>query len=110
MARELFEALPREYRREPGLGLVSGEDGLDIVLRMLAQAPDYLSGDGLLMVEVGASEPALTALLPEVPFEWIEFESGASGVFVLERHELVEHSEAIGRLAASRGRQAGSGE
>lgn len=102
VGREEFEALPDEFRREPGLGLVSGEDGLDLVLRMLAEAPDYLSEPGLLIVEVGASETALCDCLPQVPFEWIEFEAGPMGVFVIERFALVEHAEAIRAALESR--------
>lgn len=100
VAQALFESLPTEFLREPALGLVSGDDGLDIVLRILVQAPDHLSEHGLLIVEVGASEDALCALLPEVPFEWIEFESGATGVFALARRELLEHAASIRKVAS----------
>lgn len=96
-----YAALPGEYAHEPKLGLTAGADGLDIALRILRDAPDHLSDDGLLIVEVGMSERALNALLPEVPFTWIEFKVGTMGVFALERHELVEHAAAI-RVAADR--------
>lgn len=102
VARAVFDALPDEFRREPGLGLVSGEDGLDLVLRMLVEAPEFLSEHGLLIVEVGASEPALCERLPQVPFVWIEFEAGPMGVFAIERFALIEHADCI--------RQAASGE
>lgn len=108
VGRQEFEALPDEFAREPGLGLVSGEDGLDLVLRMLAEAPTYLSEHGLLIVEVGASEAALCECLPQVPFEWIEFETGPMGVFVVERSSLIEHADCI-REAASRERVVGLG-
>lgn len=97
-----FDALPAEYGHEPALGLVAGADGLDIVLRMLRDAPEYLSEDGLLIVEVGESEHALTALLPQVPFVWIEFKVGAMGVFAIERRDLVAHAGSIAALAAQR--------
>lgn len=96
-----YAALPGEYAHEPKLGLTAGEDGLDIALRMLRDAPDHLTDDGLLIVEVGMSERALAALLPEVPFVWIEFKVGPMGVFALERRDLVEHAAAI-RAAAAR--------
>lgn len=101
VSRAEFDALPDEFRREPELGLVSGEDGLDLVLRMLAEAPAFLSEQGLLIVEVGASEAALCDRLPKLPFVWIEFEAGPMGVFAIERRDLVEHAEAI-RAAAAR--------
>ena len=98
-----FAALPPEYRHEPQLGLTAGEDGLDIALRILRQAADHLTEEGLLIVEVGESERALNELLPEIPFVWIEFKVGPMGVFVLERRDLVEHAEAIRNAAEARG-------
>ena len=97
-----YAAMPGEYRHEPKLGLTSGEDGLDLCLRMLDEAADYLTDDGLLIVEVGESERALIELLPQVPFVWIEFKVGAMGVFALERRDLVEHAKAIREAAQAR--------
>jgi ribosomal protein L3 glutamine methyltransferase len=97
-----YAALPGEYAHEPKLGLTSGADGLDLCLRMLDEAAAHLTDDGLLLVEVGESEHALAALLPEVPFVWIEFKVGPMGVFALERRDLVEHAAAIRAAAAAR--------
>ena len=97
-----YAALPGEYAHEPKLGLTSGVDGLDLCLRMLDEAADHLNEDGLLIVEVGESEHALAALLPEVPFIWVEFKVGQMGVFALERRDLVEHAAAIHAAAAVR--------
>ncbi|HET7610557.1 MAG TPA: 50S ribosomal protein L3 N(5)-glutamine methyltransferase [Rhodanobacteraceae bacterium] len=94
-----YASLPGEYAHEPRLGLIAGADGLDIALRILRDAPDHLTEGGLLIVEVGESERALAALLPQVPFVWIEFKVGPMGVFALERHDLAAHAEAI-RVAA----------
>jgi len=81
--------LPAEFAFEPGeSALAAGESGLDIVLPMLQQARDYLTDDGILVVEVGYTRPALEALLPEVPFFWIDFEFGGDGVFVLSAKQL----------------------
>ncbi len=96
-----YAELPGEYTHEPKLGLTAGADGLDVALRILSDAPDHLAADGLLIVEVGESERALNALLPELPFTWIEFKVGPMGVFALERRDLVEHAGAI-RAAAAR--------
>jgi ribosomal protein L3 glutamine methyltransferase len=82
--------LPAEYRAEPGLGLASGSDGLDAVLSILLDAPDFLGEDGVLVCEVGESEQRLAAALPEIPFLWLEFEHGGSGVFVLTKGQLEE--------------------
>ena len=96
------DALPPEYAFEPELGLRAGEDGLDIALRILRDAPAHLSEQGLLICEVGESERALVELLPEVPFSWIEFRVGQMGVFVIERQDMVRHHERIAALANAR--------
>lgn len=81
-------SLPAEYRAEPGLGLYSGVDGLDATLSILLDAPAFLGDDGILVCEVGESEERLAAALPRVPFLWLEFRRGGSGVFMLSRSEL----------------------
>ncbi len=80
----------------------AGEDGLDFALRILIEAPAFLSDDGVLIVEVGESERALMQLLPEVPFNWIEFDVGQMGVFLLDRRDLIEHADAIRAAATGR--------
>jgi ribosomal protein L3 glutamine methyltransferase len=97
-----FAALPAEYGHEPALGLKAGEDGLDFALRILDQAPALLSADGWLIVEVGESERALVNLLPQMPFNWIEFEVGQMGVFAIARADLLEHAAAIKAVLAAR--------
>lgn len=99
VAEQEFAALPPEYRHEPQLGLTAGEDGLDFALRILNEAADHLTEEGLLIVEVGESEHALSEALPAVPFVWIEFKVGPMGVFAIERRDLLDHAEAI-RAAA----------
>lgn len=97
-----YAAMPGEYAHEPKLGLIAGRDGLDIALRILRDAPDYLTEDGLLIVEVGESENALQALLPELPFVWLDFRVGPMGVFLLERRALIEHADAIAAVVRGR--------
>ncbi|QFU02485.1 50S ribosomal protein L3 glutamine methyltransferase [Halomonas sp. THAF5a] len=84
--------MPAEFRHEPSLALGAGTDGLDIVRRILREARDYLSDDGVLIVEVGNSDHHLEAAFPEVPFLWLEFERGGQGVFALSAAELDAHA------------------
>jgi len=97
------DALPPEYSHEPELGLRAGDDGLDLALKILRDAPAHLSDAGLLVCEVGEAERALAKLLPEVPMAWVEFKVGQMGIFVVERADLVEHHARIKALADARG-------
>lgn len=80
--------LPPEFQQEPALGLAAGDDGLDLVRRMLAEAKDHLTEHGVMVVEVGVSWMNLVEAYPELPFYWFEFEQGGEGVFALNRSEL----------------------
>jgi ribosomal protein L3 glutamine methyltransferase len=97
------DALPAEYAHEPELGLRAGDDGLDLALKILRDAPQHLSENGLLVCEVGEAERALVALLPELPLAWIEFKVGQMGIFAVDRADLVEHRARIKVLADARG-------
>lgn len=96
------DALPKEYSYEPELGLRAGDDGLDLALKILRDAPDHLTENGLLICEVGEAERALVELLPELPMAWVEFKVGQMGIFVVERADLVEHHAKIKALADAR--------
>lgn len=82
--------LPQEFRFEPELGLAAGNDGLDLVRRILACTPDYLSDDGVLICEVGNSMVHLIDQYPDIPFTWLEFDNGGDGVFMLTQSQLVD--------------------
>ena len=72
--------LPAEYRYEPGLALAAGRDGLDLVARILAEAPAHLAPGGLLVCEVGDGKKAVERRFPAAPLAWPQDE-----VFVLQR-------------------------
>jgi ribosomal protein L3 glutamine methyltransferase len=91
--------LPEEFRHEPVLGLSAGEDGLDVVVQLLKSASRHLADEGILVVEVGCSQPTLLDQYPEIPFLWLEFEHGGEGVFLLEQAQLRKHQEDFDRVA-----------
>jgi ribosomal protein L3 glutamine methyltransferase len=91
VARAELATLPEEYRREPSLALVSGQDGLDAVRHILAVAADHLQPQGVLVAEVGNSNMALAAAFPEVPFLWLTTASGDDSVFLLTAAQLRQY-------------------
>lgn len=87
-AEEVAE-LPPEYQREPGLGLLSDDDGLAIPLQILRDAPRYLTADGVLVLELGYSWELLATRYPDLPVVWLDFDSGGEGVLAISRQELI---------------------
>lgn len=88
--QEDMQSLPEEFRHEPELGLAAGTDGLKLMRRIIANAPDYLKDDGVLICEVGNSMVHMEEQYPHIPFTWIEFANGGHGVFMMTREQLLE--------------------
>ena len=89
---ESVAALPPEYLHEPELALGSGDDGLDLTRRLLAQAADYLNPLGILVVEIGHNRDALEEAFPTLPFMWLETSAGDGFVFLLTKEDLEQGS------------------
>jgi ribosomal protein L3 glutamine methyltransferase len=92
VSEEEIAALPQEFQHEPKIGLLGhGPDGLELVQKILQQAENHLNPRGILICEVGFSEPKLMTRYPAVPFTWVEFQAGGQGVFVLTAEQLREY-------------------
>ncbi len=81
-------ALPPEYRHEPTLALAAGEDGLDIVRRILHEAKKRLMPHGLLAVEVGHNRDLVEQAFPALPLTWIDCAGGEGKIFVVQKELL----------------------
>ncbi|MCD6055429.1 MAG: prmB [Gammaproteobacteria bacterium] len=98
-----MQMLPMEYTHEPALALAAGEDGLDIVIRLLAKAADYMTDEGIFIVELGHTEAALQAAFPQVDFLWLEFERGGTGVCLLKASQLQRFQADFNEALQARG-------
>ncbi len=99
---EAIAAFPPEFRAEPELAHAGGPDGLDIVRRILAGAPQRLTAAGVLVCEIGRGRALLAAERPDLAFRWIDTEESRGEVFCLSKADF-----AIAGMAAPRGAKAG---
>lgn len=84
-----MSTLPDEFRHEPELGLAAGSDGLKLMRRIMANAPDHLNEQGILICEVGNSMVHVQEQYPDLPLTWLEFERGGHGVFMMTYQDLL---------------------
>lgn len=88
VTEDSMQALPEEYLHEPRMALAAGEDGLDIVRRILAGARRHLTDNGILVVEVGHNRDLVEAAFPEMEFVWLSNASEEEKVFLLRADQL----------------------
>ena len=97
VSAEAVAAFPPEYRAEPLMAHAGGDDGLDLVRRILAEASRHLERDGVLVVEVGTGLDILEEEFPQLPFLWLETEDSSGEVFALTSSELQAAQQPEGR-------------
>lgn len=88
VSADAMRTLPLEYKHEPALALAGGEDGLDLVRRILAGARRHLKPQGILVVEVGHARDRVEQAFPATPFTWLEIDAVDDAVFLLTREDL----------------------
>jgi len=81
-------ALPAEYRAEPTLALAGGADGMDLVRRIVAAAPEHMSEGAVIVIEVGQERHAFEAAFPRLECAWLETSGGDDCVVLVERQAL----------------------
>ncbi len=85
---EAMAGLTPEYRAEPELALAGGDDGLDVVRRILEEAPKHLTPTGGILCEIGTGLEILEADYPELDFIWPDTEESEGEVFWLTAEDF----------------------
>ncbi|BCQ23006.1 50S ribosomal protein L3 N(5)-glutamine methyltransferase [Caballeronia sp. NK8] len=83
-----MQALPEEYRHEPELALAGGADGMDVVRRIVRDARNWLTEDGVLVVEIGNERPNVEAALGGLDLVWLSTSAGDDNVFLIQAADL----------------------
>lgn len=83
-----MNALPAEYHAEPELALAGGEDGMDLIRRIIASAPDYLSERGAILLEIGNEYENFKKAFPQIPAIWMEVSAGEEQVLLILAEDL----------------------
>jgi len=86
--RRGMDRLPPEYRHEPRMALAAGDDGLDLIRRILADAPRHLTRNGALLCELGRGRRPLERAYPSLPFLWLDTEQSQGEVFWIAGDDL----------------------
>jgi ribosomal protein L3 glutamine methyltransferase len=85
---ESMQALPPEYRAEPALALAGGADGMDFVRTILREAPNHLTVDGVLVLEIGNERPHFEHAFRRLEVAWLETSAGDDQVLLVTRAAL----------------------
>ncbi|MGD9946089.1 MAG: 50S ribosomal protein L3 N(5)-glutamine methyltransferase [Burkholderiaceae bacterium] len=81
-------ALPPEFLVEPQTALAGGVDGMDLIRRLLAEAPSHLNPDGLLLIEIGHEARHFEAAFPDLEFHYLPVTAGEQMLVLIEAQLL----------------------
>ncbi len=85
---ESMKSLPAEYKHEPEMALAGGADGMDIVRRIIADARNWLTDDGVLVVEIGNERAHVEAAFGGLDLVWMSTSAGDDNVFLIQASDL----------------------
>jgi ribosomal protein L3 glutamine methyltransferase len=85
---ESMKKLPPEYLREPQIALAGGEDGMDLVRKIVAGAAERLTPEGILVVEIGNEREYAEAAFGHLGLTWLTTSAGDEQVFLLTADQL----------------------
>ncbi|WP_409266512.1 50S ribosomal protein L3 N(5)-glutamine methyltransferase [Massilia sp. BHUDP2] len=80
--------LPPEYLREPQIALAGGEDGMDLVRKIVEGAAERLTPEGILVVEIGNERDYAEAAFGHLGLTWLSTSAGDDAVFLLTAEQL----------------------
>ncbi|OAJ59295.1 ribosomal protein L3 N(5)-glutamine methyltransferase [Paraburkholderia ginsengiterrae] len=83
-----MKELPAEYKHEPDMALAGGADGMDIVRRIIAEARNWLTEDGVLVVEIGNERAHVEAAFGGLDLVWLSTSAGDDNVFLIQAADL----------------------
>jgi ribosomal protein L3 glutamine methyltransferase len=83
-----MRALPAEYHAEPVIALAGGEDGMDLIRKIIGSAPDYLSERGALVLEIGNEVEHFHKAFPQIPVIWMDVSAGNEQVLLIQAEDL----------------------
>ncbi|MFM0730790.1 50S ribosomal protein L3 N(5)-glutamine methyltransferase [Paraburkholderia sediminicola] len=83
-----MQGLPAEYKHEPDMALAGGADGMDIVRRIIADARNWLTEDGVLVVEIGNERANVEAAFGGLDLVWLSTSAGDDNVFLIQAADL----------------------
>ncbi len=89
--------LAPELQYEPELSSVAGADGLDYIQRILTDASEHLSAQGLLVLEVGPHRRALIEHYPQLDFIWLEHSQAGTAVLALTAQQCMDYHAQLKR-------------
>jgi ribosomal protein L3 glutamine methyltransferase len=87
---ESMAKLPAEFRAEPAIALAGGDDGMDLVRRILRDAPALLNAEGVLVLEIGNERWNFERAFPRAEVAWLPTSAGDDQVLLMTRDALVK--------------------